>query len=127
MEEGNVEDAALIESVDKFGATDLLIAADVIYDHSVIESLVIVVRSFLKDFPSKRQAIFALTKRNVATFQVFLEHLERHDISCEWLACGPDCEKLPRVFPCKFVQPRSDVCIASLTFMSSSVVSKDIH
>jgi hypothetical protein len=119
LEEVNVEDVASIESVDTFAATDLLIAADVIYDHSVIESLVIVVRNFLKDYPSKRQAIFALTKRNMATFQVFLEHLQRHEISCEWLARGPDCEKLPRVFPCNFVQPRSDVCIASLTFMSS--------
>jgi hypothetical protein len=104
--------------------SDVLIAADVIYDVSVVESLVSIIRHFLAsgdndkastvDNRTDKQAIFALTKRNIKSFETFLDHLHQYGISCQWLARGSDWDNLPRIFRCNFVQPRFDVYIAAL-------------
>jgi len=97
---------------------DVLLAADVCYDHSIIGSLVRTVRRFLthsrKKFPNKL-AIFATTIRSKATFDLFQKEVKSHGISIQLLKSGLDCNNLPLVFPMNFVQPRSDVMIYSLS------------
>jgi hypothetical protein len=101
--------------MDAFSRSEILIAADVIYDTTVIDCLVLVVKAFLLDAPTLKQAIFAITKRNMSSFHLFLEKVREHDIICTWLASGTDCDSLPRFFDCSFSQERCDVQIARLT------------
>lgn len=93
---------------------DVLIAADVIYDVAVIEDLVAVIKYFLLADPMEKEVILAITRRNLATFELFLQSLRSFDISSEWIADGQDCNSLPKVFKCNFNQSRLDVRIASL-------------
>ncbi|CAJ1917261.1 unnamed protein product [Cylindrotheca closterium] len=102
------------ESSSELHQADILLAADVIYDRSVIESLVAVTHTFLLVDPDAKEAIFAITKRNLETFEIFLKHLNEYDIYSEWIADGEKCTSLPLVFKCKFNQERSDVRIVSL-------------
>jgi hypothetical protein len=98
----------------EFSRADILIAADVIYDIEVIDSLVGVVKSFLnKSLSKKKQAIFAITKRNIASFELFLDKVQTYGIDCDWLITN--CDILPKVFECTFTQERSDVQVARLT------------
>lgn len=106
----------------KFHEADILLAADVIYDRSVIESLVAVMHTFLLADPNKKEAILAITKRNLVTFEIFLKHVNKCNIYTEWIADGGMCSSLPRVFKCKFSQERSDVRIASLKMKISSTM-----
>ena len=108
-------EATFKTSATAFFTSDIMIAADVIYDTLAIDSLVALVKLFLLQSASKREAVFALTKRNLASFGQFLARLEKHMILCDWLAKGDDCEALPHVFACNFAQSRDDVRIARLT------------
>mmetsp|Transcript_12804 Transcript_12804/g.20614 ORF Transcript_12804/g.20614 Transcript_12804/m.20614 type:complete len:112 (+) Transcript_12804:715-1050(+) len=96
-----------------FRHADVLIAADVIYDITVIDSLVLVVKSFLEQDPRAKQTIFAITKRNMASFELFLNKIREHGINCSWLT--KNCASLPKVFECTFTQDRFDVQVARFT------------
>jgi hypothetical protein len=102
----------------EFTEADILIAADVTYDVSVIECLVTVIHAFLLSDPKEKEVILAITRRNLATFKVFLQHLKNYNIFLEWILDGNDCKNLPKVFKSKFHQSRFDVRIASLKFKS---------
>ena len=109
------EDAAHLKSLEAFNRADVLIGADIVYDVHMISSLVAVVKSFLTKSQSNKKAIFGITRRNIATFELFLANLIENGIFCEWIAKGEDCDRLPKLFHCKFNQPRSDIQIACLT------------
>ena len=104
-----------IESLSAFYEADVLIAADVTYDVNELECLVAVVHSFLRVDPYTKQAIFGITRRNMATFERFLSLLVQYDVEYVWIADGAVCNALPKLFPCNFVQNRSDVRIVLLT------------
>lgn len=101
---------------------DVLIAADVVYDRSVIPQLVQVVKSLLNSSsissPRKKGkiAIFATTFRNAETFAIFEEELAAcsDEINCDYVD-EKDLESMPYIFPCYFQQPRRHVriCIMS--------------
>ena len=118
VKENDVEltEANLRDNINALSNSDLLIAADVVYDITDLESLVSVVSYFLKRSRGSKQAIFAITKRNMKTFNAFLGHLETLGISRTWLADCKKCGELPVLFPHNFNQPRSHICIASLTY-----------
>ena len=106
-----MHDAVLSE----FYSADVLLAADVCYDIAVIDSLVLVMQSFLQQSTSK-YALFAITKRNMTTFETFLGLLKKRHIKYEWVMRGSDCETIPQIFPCNFVQTREEICIARLSY-----------
>ncbi|KAG7361443.1 lysine methyltransferase [Nitzschia inconspicua] len=97
-----------------FQRAQVLIAADVLYDVSVIDSLVLVVKRFLTQQSNRqrKEVIFAITRRNMNTFNLFLDHLRGHGIHCTYLA--KSCENLIKMFPCNFFQGREDVQVAQL-------------
>lgn len=105
-------DQACLEA---FSSADIMIAADVTYDIGSLMPLVAIVLQFLQKSPSTKKAIFGITKRNMNTFNTFIELLKEKGIVYEWIWSGQDCPPLPVWFPCKFTQQRSDVKIASLT------------
>lgn len=101
---------------------DVLIAADVVYDRSVIPQLVQVVKSLLTSSSSSKNksekvAIFATTFRNADTFALFENELEKceNEICCDYVDSN-DIDELPYIFPCYYHQPRSHVriCIISV-------------
>jgi predicted nicotinamide N-methyase len=96
-----------------FEGADVLIAADVIYDVKVIDSLVQVIHKFLANNHANKEAILAVTKRNMKTFQLFLNSINKQGFVCECLV--RDCSTLPKIFHCNFTQDRCDVLIARLT------------
>lgn len=98
-----------------FFDTDILIAADVVYDVHSLKDLVIVVQSFLIMAPELRKAIFGITRRNQHTFDSFIELLKEVGIDYEWIWKGEESQPLQELFPCNFVQKQTDVRIASLT------------
>lgn len=114
----NAIDGTSNESFDKtyraFSEADILFAADVIYDITAIDDLIQVVRCFLTESPTSKQAIFASTKRNVATFEFFLETIRRHDMKYTWIARNEECESLKRIFEGNYVQNRCDVQICRI-------------
>lgn len=106
---------------------DVLIAADVVYDRSVIPQLVQVVKTLLTTSmttkssttatsPKEKIAIFATTFRNADTFALFENELKRcsNEIVCKYVD-REDLDSIPLIFPCYFQQPRSHVriCIVS--------------
>jgi predicted nicotinamide N-methyase len=93
-------------------AGDILLAADVAYDRSVIPSLVRTVHRFLQ--PGRKVAIFATTRRNLETFRLLKDEIHSHGISSRVIATGHDCERLEMLFPKKFHQARKDVEIWAL-------------
>ena len=112
---------------------DILIAADVVYDPTVTDSLALTIHRFLRSGEAQsidpcktsgstekreRKAIFGITRRNMETFEAFLGQLKQYNIACIWLAGENDWKDIPLIFPCQFVQPRSHICIASLTITS---------
>lgn len=99
---------------------DVLIAADVIYDRSVIPQLVKVVRNILTSSSSvdkQKTAIFATTYRNADTFALFQKELEMcsDDLDCNFID-SDELQSMPYIFPCYYKQPRSHVriCIISV-------------
>ncbi len=97
-----------------FSEADILFAADVIYDIAAIDDLIQVVRCFLTESPTSKLAIFACTKRNVATFEFFLETIRRYDMRYTWIARNEECESLKRIFEGNYVQNRCDVQICRI-------------
>jgi predicted nicotinamide N-methyase len=98
-----------------FDGTDVLVAADVIYDVANLKHLVSAVHCFLEKAPDTRHAIFGITKRNMKTFDTFIELLLARGIVCDFRTTGEDHHHLPLLFPCKFNQVRTDVRIAFLS------------
>lgn len=92
---------------------DVLVAADVVYDRSIIPALISCVSKLLSDSPDKL-AVFATTFRNEKTFNLLEEKLKEEGIRCSY-APRSHIESLPRIFPCYFVQPRTDVRICTMT------------
>lgn len=103
--------AVFTDTLKAFSQAHVLIAADVVYDVSVIDHLVNVVRCFLRDSGKSNQVIFAITKRNKATFELFFDLLQECDITCKWIVKGEDCVAQKNIFECNLVQPFSDVQI----------------
>eukprot|EP00536_Pseudo-nitzschia_multiseries_P001968 jgi/Psemu1/301130/fgenesh1_kg.26_\ len=106
--------AAFDDTMKAFSEADILIAADVIYDIASIDSLLNVVKCFLMESPKSKQAIFATTRRNMATFEFFLETIEKYDMFCTWLARNEDCDALTKVFEGNYLQGRHDVQICRI-------------
>ena len=98
---------------------DVLMAADVVYDRSVIPQLIKVVRNILVSSSADKEkiAIFATTYRNADTFALFLRELQMcsDEIECNFIE-NDVLESMPYIFPCYYKQPRSHVriCIISV-------------
>jgi hypothetical protein len=103
-----------------FSEADILIAADVIYDIDFIDALINVAKLFLMESPTSKQAIFVITKRNIATFEFFLETIGKYGMTYAWLARNEDWEGLKRIFEGNFAQKRSDVQICRIQMNSST-------
>jgi hypothetical protein len=130
---GNGENQFSALTLQEFTNAQILIAADVLYDVNVIDSLVMVVKRFLSvttatttttttsEKPSERLVvqkeklvILAVTRRNVTTFGLFLDVMEQHGIGYRYLATN--CAEWPPIFGCNFPQGRGDVQIIQLTY-----------
>lgn len=96
--------------------SDVIIAADVVYDRSVIPQLIQVVRNILS-VSKQKIAIFATTYRNADTFALFQNEIERSNdhLVCNFIDSDV-LESMPYIFPCYYRQPRSHVriCIISV-------------
>lgn len=97
-------------STDALSRAQILLAADVVYDFSVIPCLSRTVRRFLSSDPKEKVAIFATTIRNKRTFTEFEQCLLENGIICNYVE-SDSLERVPFVFPVYHVQPRSDVRI----------------
>eukprot|EP00977_Amphora_coffeiformis_P018596 scaffold6596_cov161-Amphora_coffeaeformis.AAC.13 len=101
----------------EFQQADLLIAADVAYDRTVLQPLVRTVRRFLQSKSNNhhrpKKAIFATTRRNLETFRLLRHQVAAHSIACRILDYHPS--KYPVLFPKKFHQKRLDVELWELT------------
>ena len=93
--------------------TDVLIAADVVYDVNELPSLVKTVFRLLTSGQGKI-AIFATTLRNRNTFLKFQTLLSQSKIVCSTIP-SQQIDTLPIIFPCYEDQPRSDVQICLMT------------
>lgn len=82
-----------------FSSADVLIAADVTYDHGTLKPLLAIVVQFLQKSPSTKKAIFAITKRNLDTFNTFIELLKEKNVAYEWIWGVQDCPPIPLWFP----------------------------
>ena len=109
-----VQDAQSLTS-NFFDEIDVLVAADVVYDVANLKHLVAVLRCFLQKTPEAKRAIFAITKRNLRTFDTFIEQLNLEGIRCDWTRTGDGDQPLPLLFPCNFIQKRTEVRIAHLS------------
>jgi predicted nicotinamide N-methyase len=114
-----LDDRRLLSSYKTLSEADVLIAADVAYDWSVIGYLARIVRIFLtidssSGGPNSKRALFTTILRNQKTFNLLETELANAGIRSRVLATGHACEQLPLTFPTKFVQPRSDIRICSL-------------
>mmetsp|Transcript_17562 Transcript_17562/g.33305 ORF Transcript_17562/g.33305 Transcript_17562/m.33305 type:complete len:418 (+) Transcript_17562:48-1301(+) len=92
---------------------DVLIAADVVYNHSQIPTVVSCVTTFLSGSRNKL-AIFATTYRNEKTFNFFEEKLKNEGIKICYVPTS-QIENMINMFPCYFDQPRTDVRICTMT------------
>ena len=116
------EDDRLHASMESMSQATVLLAADVAYDTSIIGSLAQTIRYFLQGSTrskKKKQALIATTLRNNETFTSLQDKIVEEGITIKLEI--DDCSGLPMYFPLKFVQPRSDVKIYSLT------LSRDKH
>jgi len=125
-----------VKALQALDGADVLLAADVIYDPTVIPTLARSVSRFLDSRCSSgnnasKCAIFATTLRNRDTFALFEAELARHDILVHYIFSSSPItgagasvsattistsSKLPPVlFPMNFTQHRQDVRIAVLT------------
>ena len=114
-------DDRILSSCKALSEADVLLAADVAYDSSVIGCLAQTVRTFLTGDSSggPKQVLFAKNLRNKETSNLLERELENVGIRSRVLATGHACEELPVTFPTKFVQPRSDIRICSLELDST--------
>jgi Putative methyltransferase. len=94
-------------------SADVLIAADVVYDRSVLPALASCVSKFLSE-SQNRQAIFATTYRNENTFNLFEAKLKNEGIKVSYVPKN-HIEDMTHIFPCYFDQPRTDVRICTMT------------
>eukprot|EP01102_Stenamoeba_stenopodia_P019531 TRINITY_DN7409_c0_g1_i2.p1 TRINITY_DN7409_c0_g1~~TRINITY_DN7409_c0_g1_i2.p1 ORF type:complete len:395 (+),score=76.01 TRINITY_DN7409_c0_g1_i2:208-1392(+) len=92
------EEVKTEEDLDRFGDVDVLIAADVVYDVSVVQHLARVIRLFLSKKPSDTNATpvayIVTTVRNPLTWEAFgaaldEEKLIREDVSPQYLPSTP--------------------------------------
>lgn len=123
---GNIDDEpndTFDKTYEAFLEADILFAADVIYDITAIDDLIKVVRCFLNESPTSKQAIFSSTKRHEATFEFFLETIRRHGMSYTWIARNEECESLKRIFEGNYVQNRCEVQICRIQM--SSIMKKE--
>jgi predicted nicotinamide N-methyase len=109
-------DNQLLPSYKALSEADVLLAADVAYDWSVIGPLAQIIRIFLTSDTSGglKRALFVTILRNKQTFKLLERELANVGIGSRVLATGHACEQLPHTFPTNFVQPRSDIRICSL-------------
>ena len=116
-------DATLIEQ--EMTKANLLIAADVAYDTTVLPALARTVKRFLTTAttatnnnhqqPSKR-ALFATTRRNAATFQQLQDLLvKQQGLTCQTVVT-PETKPPAILFPTKFHQARHEVALWLLTY-----------
>ena len=88
--------------------SDVLLAADVLYDPSDIPPAVKLLNTFMNDGKADKAVIFAYTLRNQNTFKRFVDELITCGIS--YKSVDPEVmERLPNIFPCYYQQPRSHV------------------
>jgi predicted nicotinamide N-methyase len=110
-------DDRVLPSCKALSEADVLLAADVAYDSSVIGCLAQTVRTFLTSVGNSgrpKKVLFAKNLRNKQTSNLLERELANVGIESRVLATGHACEQLPLTFPTKFVQPRSDIRICSL-------------
>jgi predicted nicotinamide N-methyase len=109
-------DDRLLPSCKALSEAEVLLAADVAYDSSVISCLAQTIRTFLTVDSSvePKQVLLAKNLRNEQTSNLLETELTNVGIRSRVLATGHACEQLPLIFPTKFVQPRSDIRICSL-------------
>jgi len=108
----------LDDTLEAFSQADILIAADVIYDINAIDHLIKIVQCFLNKSPKSKQVIFACTKRNIVTFDYFLETIREYDMTYKWIAKGEVSAALKRSFEGHYIQKRSDVQICCIQMAS---------
>ena len=109
------------DSINALSTADVLLAADVVYDHDPIPALVATVSLFLtgqgdvlsndNDDGYERVAIFATAFRNKDTFALFERELEQKRVVCTY---DQSSEEWPNVFPCYVNQPRTDVRVCTM-------------
>ena len=109
------------DSINALSTADVLLAADVVYDHDPIPALVATTSIFLSgqkevqsndsDGGYERVAIFATPFRNKDTFALFERELEEKGIVCTF---DQSSDKWPNVFPCYVNQPRTDVRVCTM-------------
>jgi len=117
----NPENATIVENAKTMlEESDVLLAADVAYDPSVLGSLANTIKYFLSSHtPSKelqpKLALLATTRRNLKTFQLLEQELTERGIIIERVHAIPNSFKDHVLFPSHFHQPRSDVWFTKLT------------
>ncbi len=95
--EANNESSPLLQ---RLASIDVILAADVIYDVTVVPQLVTTVRKFMESGPSPKSkvAYFATTYRNEKTFQVFTKELEKASIHSTLIHLSPDYHIFPAFY-----------------------------
>ena len=114
---GETGDHDSLPGLDALSRSNVMLAADVIYDHSVIPRLVRLIKFFLESQPftsSPKTVLLAATLRNASSLELLMSELTHCRIAATLIASGQDCENLPKLFSTTFVQPRSDVRIYAL-------------
>ena len=106
------------DTLEAFKEADIIFAADVIYDIDDIDYLIRLIKCFLAESPALKKAIIASTKRNEATFEFFLETIQRYSMTYSWLARNEECEAFKKIFEGSYVQKRSDVQICLIQMAS---------
>lgn len=106
-------------SIQALSKSNVLLAADVVYDVACIPDLISTVCKFLSQSKAadddERIAIAATTYRNKSTFNLFEEELEKHNVVCAY--CDQSMiVSMPNIFPCYWNQPRTDVRICTMRF-----------
>ncbi|GMH93308.1 hypothetical protein TrVE_jg10773 [Triparma verrucosa] len=105
-----------VEGVSYLNRAEVLIAADCVYDRDYIPHLVAAVKLLLEGGGGNKQAIFATTFRNEATFELFISSLQSYSVKYEELKI-PDAglgEKY-EIFDRFYIQQRSEVRIHKFT------------
>ena len=112
-----VIDASEHTSIQALSKSNVLLAADVVYDVDCIPDLVSTVSKFLSQSKvaedDEKIAIFATTFRNKSTFNLFEEELEMNNVLCAYYDQSM-IDELPNIFPCYWNQPRTDVRICTM-------------
>jgi predicted nicotinamide N-methyase len=116
--EGKDETTMIPPGLTAVANANVLLAADVIYDGSVVPSLVRLIHYFFESqslsIARPKNVLFAATLRHQSSMELLEKELASRQMTLNLLASGQDCDELPRLFPTKFVQPRSDVRIYSI-------------